>query len=89
MERLRSLQPCSGALADPSGGHFEASTAVLTDYCRQRVVAWNVACNDPEHPARLTHYVEPHYSWLRDPSSKVLDSSQRTAGPNRRPFGWR
>ena len=61
---------------------FEIATAVLTDYCRQRVVAWNVACNDPDHPARIKHYVEPHYSWLRDSTAKVFDSGRRTTVPD-------
>lgn len=38
---------------------------VLDKYCRERVREWENACKDQDHPDRLTHYVEPHYSRLK------------------------
>ena len=65
----------------------EVIEAVLRRYCEDRVSDWEEARSDREDPDKLPHYVEPHYSLLKQGLRPVEASSMAGRGgdePERR-----
>ena len=58
--------------------------AVVRRYCEDRVIEWNEARNDPEDPDRLEHYVEPHYSVLKQGAQPIDASNLSVPGDDGR-----
>ncbi len=48
---------------------------ILRRYCEDRVSEWEEARADPEDPDKLMHYIEPHYSLLKQGLRPVEASS--------------